>query len=429
MDWKGILDELDYIYYKYGKALIGLIVVVLVAGVGIFTIQQKESEGIPKGPEEVIRYLIDESAKVREVFSKLGQTTTSADKKYPVYEIDLYLKKPFIEEGDLEQALRDYTELIKLVDKQEGKYPRAIRYRIYDRKILYDQNLLPKGTYEYRYTMDQIKEDDLKKNSVTGEPYESYTEGAWRITTEKKGKPKYDKYGIQGNYQTLKVTYGSEPLTDQEFEWYLKINRYNLIGNQGIELYAMWDLGVKEDNTSIIRDQYLNLKARLNAIGDSGEFYDLADEEVQKLAITNPQLVVFGKYHQVVKDDIEARSLLVQRDPELFAEVIDKWLEEQAKEQVNNLTNNNGAAPQAEELMETTTLTPTESSDPNNQYEYNPVTESQESTVDYTQPDPRYQEAEQVQQPSPGLPQTEGDGLVAPSNQEQPSNPFLSNGG
>lgn len=103
------------------------VLVVLVGG--IYGVRVAEDDGSPKGVEETLTTLITTSQELKETFSLLDERSTGVDSKYPVLELDLYVKRPFIESFDLESELNKYVDALKLINESKGIQVRAIRDR------------------------------------------------------------------------------------------------------------------------------------------------------------------------------------------------------------------------------------------------------------------------------------------------------------
>lgn len=341
-----------------------LLVVPFILFVGSKLIIDDMNEGVPQTPEEIIEYLVTESEDLKDTFSLLNKTDLSVgDTKYSVYEISLYNKKPFITQGELQTALNNYIDLIKFMDKEDGKTLRAVRFKLYDRKILYDLRLEPKGVFEYRIANSNIKDEDIL-TTESGTQYETLQEAGWRLTTLNDKKPNYDNYRLEGRYQHLKQQSGVEPLSDQEFEWYLKYDKYRVL-KEPTQLYLRWDLGASaRDSVNVqIKRQFQAFQNRLSAIGDITNYYTYKTGVKRELIITNPQLLYFAEFNRVAKDDYEARQLLVEDDPNMYESVVRDWLEGLAAEQVNNGVNNSTDTQMTESLTDTESMGSTDTID------------------------------------------------------------------
>lgn len=339
-------DDLKYWLEDNWLKALTLVGVLTLLGLGIKMIVDEQNEGVPKGSEEVLQRLITESEEIKVNFSLLEERITEyPDERYPYYEVDLYVKQPFITQSDLELSLKSYVDTLKLLLEQEGMQPKAVRFNLYDRKALWEQRLDPKGVYEYRWSYREIKEDQIY-TTAQGTITETVQEAAWRLTTTSKGKPDYSKYALEGNYHYLRQVNGVEPLTDQEFEWYLKYDAYRMFGDP-TRVYMEWELGgsQRDAGNSAIGRQFRAFQQRLQAVGDKLEYHDYPDGLKLDLIITHPQFLYYQETGKVAEDDIDARSKLLASEPQMYTNVINQWLEEQARQQVNQALNGGTTTP------------------------------------------------------------------------------------
>lgn len=313
------------------------VLVVLVGG--IYGVRVAEDDGSPKGVEETLTTLITTSQELKETFSLLDERSTGVDSKYPVLELDLYVKRPFIESFDLESELNKYVDALKLINESKGIQVRAIRFTLYDRRILWQERLRPKGVFEYRYKNSTVTQDDVA-TAISGTETQTYDQAAWAKTLAAKGKPKYNNYALAGNYKYLTPKPGVDLLTDQEFAWFLKYDLYRQLGG-GFNLYLTWDLGAqpREDGRVMIKKQFDEFVKRLDSIRDYTEYYDYADRLKRQLVIDKPQFLYYSETKDVAKDDDDARRKLLEYNPRLYTETIDEWLTKQARQQVEQTTN------------------------------------------------------------------------------------------
>lgn len=328
-------DSIKWWIEDHLKEIVILIVTVFIVIGGIKVVQISEDDGSPEGVEESLAFLISTSQELKNTFSLLDERDIGTDPQYAVKEVYLYVKEPFIEEIVLEQELQQYTEAIKLISSENGKQIKALRYILYDRKIVWEKGLKPKGTYEYRLPTSAVTPEDVNTSSF-GTETQTYSEVAWDLTVKAKGKPKYDTYKLEGEYQTLRQKPGVDLLTDQEFEWFLKYDLYRELGG-GFNLYLTWDLGAapREEGRVNIKKQFDSFTKRLADIGDFTSYYDYADGIKRELVIEKPQFLYYAETGDVAKDDNEARQKLLEIRPSLYTQPINAWLDKLASEKAN----------------------------------------------------------------------------------------------
>lgn len=338
------IDAIKWWIEDHLKEIVVIGVVFFIIFGGVKVVQIYEDDGSPEGVEESLVYLIETSRELKETFSLLEERHIGADSKYPVLEVSLYVKEPFITSVFMEQGLSDYTEALKLVYATKGETVKAIRYILYDRKILWEKGLKPKGVYEYRLPNSVVTAEDVNTTTF-GTETQTYDEVAWDLTVKAKGKPKYVNYSLVGRYQYLRRRQGVDMLSDQEFEWFLKYDLYQVLGN-GFNLYLTWDLGAqpREEGRTTIKKQFDDFVDRLGSINDFTSYYDYADSVKRELVIDKPQFLYYAETGEVAKDDEDARRKLLELKPSLYTSPIDKWLDQLANQQVSQVNNTQGSS-------------------------------------------------------------------------------------
>lgn len=332
-------DAIKWWIEDHLKEIVSIGVVFFIVFGGVKVVQMYEDDGSPEGVEESLVFLIETSQQLKNTFSLLEEREIGVDDNYPVVEVSLYVKEPFITSVFLEQALLDYTEALKLTYKTKGQDVKAIRYILYDRKILWEKGLKAKGVYEYRLPTSVVSAEDVNTTTF-GTETQTYDEVAWDLTINEKGKPKYVNYELEGRYQYLKRKQGVDMLSDQEFEWFLKYDLYQALGN-GFNLYLTWDLGAqpREEGRTTIKRQFDEFVDRLGSINDYTSYYDYPDGLKRELVIDKPQFLYYTETGEVAKDDEDARRKLLEFKPSLYTSPIDKWLDQLANQQVSQINN------------------------------------------------------------------------------------------
>lgn len=335
------------------------VMIAIVAVSGFFKIREYQS--LSKQPK-IIQEEQKENAKY---FSILGSHKTKQNDGTYVVTYDLFMKRPFTNANTLNSELEDFCQDVKKEYNagSSKKHPklRAIGIRLYDRKLVYDIGLTPRGTvmfamdpdYAQKITEKQDKKnvdkDDAKKiDPITGQKAGYITANsslspvqiAWKQTLNTKNKIDYDhwtmtSYGIQ-NYSKSSV---SKPLSDQEFAFWLKLKEYEaLIGTNdvdpAVQLYLNYDLNGKTDKQSFteIAKEFEALDKREHDIGDSTNYFPNKVLLRQQAAIYRPQLLYFilsdGK---MIKSYTKAQKALIKMSPEKYAQPIKQHAKEVAQ--------------------------------------------------------------------------------------------------
>src|SRR5699024_2170221 len=97
-----------------------------------------------------------------ETFSLLEELDVTAQKEFPAYNISLYLKKPFINQRELELELEKFLEIYKWKTNNSLS---GMKIQIYDRKEVFDRDLKPRATVYYA---EKLTEEDLKDEEDGG---------------------------------------------------------------------------------------------------------------------------------------------------------------------------------------------------------------------------------------------------------------------
>lgn len=335
------------------KPITYLVMFVIVAVIGIagfFKI--KEFNSLNKQPA-ITKTAQEKNSKY---FTILGSHKTKQSDGTYVITYDLFMKKPFTNANVLNSELEDFCSDVKKEYNAgcSSKHPklRAIGIRLYDRKLVYDMGLTPRGTvmfamdpdYAQNLTDKQDKKnadkDDAKKiDPITGKEDGYITvnsslspvELAWKQTLDTKNKINYDhwtmtSYGIQ-SYSKSSV---SKPLSDQEFAFWLKLKEYEaLIGTNNVDpavqLYLNYDLNGQTDKNNFleIAKEFESLNERETKIGDQTTYFPNKVLLRQQAAIYRPQLLYFilsdGK---MIKSYTKAQKALIKMDPSNYSKVI-----------------------------------------------------------------------------------------------------------
>lgn len=329
------------------KTLLGLTGIVTFLGIGFFMfyVEADRSGSLPDSYEEQIETLQEGTELVKDTFSLFDQVDVSTFDGQSVYELSIYNKKPFIDKADLEKALRTYIETLKIVESTNKKQVRAVKFNIYDRKIKYDIGAKPDGIYYYGipYTsLPKEEKDDEKSRYYYMTPAEVAYEYTSLYAPEKIDESKYQVYGT---YKQLRKVSGIEPLTDQEYNWFVKLNMYTALGADSGSLYLEWELGApKSDSvTRLFRQDVRNYRKRLTAFGDESTIF--GDDSVtvrelkRRLVIENPSFLWYAETGKLEENAIEARKLLVDAYPGDYKQLVEEWVQTLAEDQVKQMQN------------------------------------------------------------------------------------------
>lgn len=296
-------------------------------------------EGVKKDTIEEVEAMKEVTGNVDDVFSLLGERRVGTHEEFPAYEIDIFLKKPFIHEADFKDALKEYIEIYKW---KENYKLSGLKIRVYDRKQVYDENLLPRASVYY---FEEIDPEQLLTEEEGGERLygDDVMADNFLETIEAGEKPSYGNYDIRiDGFKDLELNKSIVPLTDQEFAFYLKMEMYQTIlgGSKygGAKLYLQWDLGkdVYKDGIVAIEREFENFNKRHLDIGGQHGYYENEYILKQQLAVEKPQFLLFALTNNVVDDPLDAQRELIKEDPELFKDVLEENIEEQVQDLVDD---------------------------------------------------------------------------------------------
>lgn len=340
-----MLEDLWYstIYWiedNLQMVLAGLLVVIFV-GVMIF-IKVGEGaeanmivEGVKRDSLEEVDAMTEVSEEVDDVFSLFEERRVGTYEEFPAYEVDVYLKKPFLEEKEFKEALNKYIEIYKWKTNFNVS---GLKIQVYDRKEVFERNLEPRAIVHYFHELDT---DKLLTEEEGGERLfgDNVLADNFLDTIEVGKKPDYSKYitRIDG-FKELSTSKGIMPLSDQEFSFYLKLNMYKTIlgGSKygGAKLYLQWDLGknVYKDGIVAIEREFNEFEARHLDVGGQRDYFDNEFILKQELAVDKPQFLLFALTGNIEDDPLDAQRELIKEDPELFKSVLEDSIDSQVED-------------------------------------------------------------------------------------------------
>ena len=327
------------------KALVGVLSIFAVIGLTlyIFRVEAGRAGKLPDSYEEKIETLQTGSVEIKESFSLLDEMEISTVEGQSVYEISLYNKKPFIETRDMEMLLDKYVKSLEIVEETYDRELRAVKFILYDRKIKYDLGVRPDGVYYYGIpyqSLPQEEKDDENSRYYSMSPQEVAYDYTSLYAPEKIDKSLYSLYG---NYRQLRRVPGVEPLSDQEYNWYVKLDAYTTLGEDTGSLYLEWELGAPKNSTAarLFRQDVREFRKRLSTLGEETSLYEVDSISVEDLkrdlVIENPSFLWYVESGQVEENAIQARALLVEEYPDKYQKVVEDWVRSLAEDQIRQM--------------------------------------------------------------------------------------------
>ena len=346
----------DWLLEPLHKAIVILISIALFVGLGLYTfnIVREFTDA-----NSMTNKLVNEKAANDKNFSLLTSKETEEDDGTYTLTYDLYMKKPFENSQLLNTHLQAFIDSVKKQYNIAGKKKvRAIGIRLYDRKLVWDMGLTPRGTAMYALDQDyaqgladkQDKKDDTtevsndgfgNKTKITDNSTMSSVEQAWKQSRDTSNKIDYDKYALSTyGIQTYQRNSVSKPLSDQEFAFWLKMKEYEaLLGSNNIQsavqLYVNYDLNGRtdKDHFLIISKEFENLDKRQNDLGDNTQYFPNSVLLRRQAAIFRPQLLyLILSNGDVEKSYTSAQKKIIKIDADQYSDII----KEHAKEVANN---------------------------------------------------------------------------------------------
>lgn len=333
------------------KTLVGVVAILTVLGGAffLFRVEADRAGTLPDSYAEQVQTLEENSDVIKETFSVFDSVNVSTVDGQVAYEISLYNKKPFIETGDLEQVLRRYVDTMEIVEGTYDREVRALKFSIYDRKTKFDLGAKPDGVYYYGLPFSSLPEEE--KEDTNSRYYSMSPDDVAYEYTSLYAPDKLDKdeYQLYGSYRQLRRVSGVEPLTDQEYDWFAKLDKYIALGADSGSMYLEWELGAPKSSSvarSFMQD-VRKFKERLSAVGDETTMYgngNLAVQDLKRqLVIENPSFLWYAETGKIEEDAIEARSLLVEEFPADYQNVVEEWVKTLAEDQIRQM--NEGVDP------------------------------------------------------------------------------------
>src|SRR5699024_7177688 len=169
--------------------------------------------------------------------------------------------------------------------------------------------------------------------------YEDTNEMNFQDTIGREDDPDYEEYDlIVREFDQMKYKDGVEPLTDQEFSFYLKMDMYStLLGGSrygGARTYLQWDLGkdVYKDGIVSIEKEFEEFKDRHLELNGQVTYYDNEYLLKQEMVIDNPQFLLFVTEDEIEEDPLEAQKRLLELNEDLYKRPLEEYVEDKSND-------------------------------------------------------------------------------------------------
>lgn len=329
------------------KIILALLGVVVILAVGFLGYSQVTNYLAIQSKPQTLQKQVAQNAKVFDVLYQKKSKLT--DGTY-TFTYDLYLKQPFIDEGNLNSYLDNFMNSVKT--KYNGATPtvRSIGIRIYDRKVAWDMGLTPRAIAQYALDPDYVESSGANSASSsqvssalgaanlsssddtgTGVSNVSPMQTAWTATNAATGGINYDNYTMSTlGVHTYDRSSVANPLSDKEFAFWIKIKEYQaILGASNIDaavnLYLNYDLNGQVNQRSFytIQSDFENFDKRQTSLGDTTPYFPNTVLLKDQLALYRPQLLYYVLSGGVMlKSYEEAQKKLISVNSDEYGNLI-----------------------------------------------------------------------------------------------------------
>ena len=251
---------------------------------------------------------------------------------------DVYNMKPYTSPSMVSTRINDLITKAKLKYNDGSKKKlAAMAVRVYNRKILFNYGLTPNALYEYALSVD-----NKRFSNNTSSADDNYTR-VWQATnTQSASDIDYDDYNLtrQGNLDTN----SKDPLSDQEFAFWLKIKMYETYldatsVDSSVKAYLNFDLGVTSDYSSVVQT-IKEFKAFDQRVSDTeGQTNFFPNKVLLKRAMVQyrPQLVYFLETGNVENSYTKAQKDLIKLSSSKYKSIIESHLKQAGEKHNGNV--------------------------------------------------------------------------------------------
>lgn len=355
-------DDIIFFYEDYKQWVLGG-VFLLVAALMAFAVLNNNSGTTTAEGDEDFSQIRQQQENAMYYFSLLDVSDMGVEGE-SVIMMDVFLKRPLQSEENITQAYNDLVEVIKYKYTTNDNLLKGARIEVYDRMVQYEEGVEPVGLVMYTPNRDTsiavVHGEEANLEGITIDYLETMWTAAQTIPAE---EIDYELYNTIVNYDAN--TDVDKPLTDEEFQFYLKMNRYMVMTGgweEGIRKYLEWELGVVEDlvSTDMVEQGYMDF---INRVADKGIKFDYYEQYEwalkSEMLIRNPKWVYYLETGEYTTSDLEALKGVVQEDEEYLEILVTNTMEQEEMDAVKeDLTNsldkiiNDGAESEDDEQID-----------------------------------------------------------------------------
>lgn len=329
-------DDIVYFFEDYKQWILGGIFLLGVIVVGVL-ISSSNNDATTAGNEDFSEVRMQQENAMY-YFSLLDVANMSVEEE-PVIMMDVYLKRPLQTEDNLTKAFNDLIEVVKYKYTTNNSKVKGIQVSVYDRMVQYEEGVEPVGTVMFSPDRDTsmliVHGEDANLEGITVD----YIDTMWTAAQTIPAKDiDYEVYTTIVNYDFN--TDVDKPMSDEEFQFYLKLNRYMVMTGsweEGITKYLEWELGVVEDlvSTDMVVQGYMEFVNRIADTGAKQDFYAGYEWALKsEMLIRNPKWVYYLETGEYTTSELEALKGVVEEDPEYLDILVTNNLDQAEMEEV-----------------------------------------------------------------------------------------------
>lgn len=331
-------DDLIFFYEDYKQWVLGALVIIVAIGMGFLVLTDKSGSTATAEGEEDFSQIRKQQENAMYYFSLLDVSDMGVEGE-SIIMMDVFLKRPLQSEENITQAYNDLVEVVKYKYTTNDNILKGARIEVYDRMVQYEEGIEPIGLVMFTPDRDTsiavVHGEEANLEGITIDYVETMWTAAQTIPTE---EIDYELYSTIVNYTAN--TDVDKPLTDEEFQFYLKMNRYMVMTGgweEGIRKYLEWELGVVEDlvSTDMVEQGYMDF---INRVADKGIKFDYYEQYEwalkSEMLIRNPKWVYYLETGEYTTSDVEALKGVVQEDAEYLEILVTNTMEQEEMEAI-----------------------------------------------------------------------------------------------
>lgn len=250
---------------------------------------------------------------------------------------DAYNMKPYTDPSMINSRVQKFISNVKS-KYNEGTHNKvaAVAIRVYNRKLTFNYGYTPNALYEYALSADSGGLDNTSDDS-----HNQYAR-TWQASNNQKGIINYNKYDLtrQGILQTNE----NDPLSDEEFAFWLKLRMYEdfldtSVIDSAAKAYLNFDLGATTDYNSVNQtvQRFEDFDQRIRNNEGSTDYFPNKTLLRESMVMYRPQLAYFLLTGKIENSYTKAQKNIVKMDPDKYKSVISDHLDKAGKEHGGNV--------------------------------------------------------------------------------------------